>query len=77
MSDERQYAFFRIATAMGETYELERMRDVLNQMRPGQLEKMIDEAIERGVSKVMITDKAYIGFDLDKTQSSNQTAKEE
>ncbi len=63
MKDERQYAFFRIAAAMGEMHELEKMRDVVKQMEPGQLETMINEAIEQGESKVMITDKAYIGFD--------------
>ena len=62
MDDERQYVFFRIAVAMGEMYELEKMREALTQMEPGQLKKMVDDAIERGDSRVMITDKAYIDF---------------
>lgn len=74
-NDKRQYAFFRIAMAMGEMYELEKMRDVLSQMALGQLEKMVDKAVEHGTSRIMITDKAYIDFDLDKVQSCRESVK--
>ena len=69
-SEERQYGFFRIASAMAKQYELEKMRDALNQMEPGQLEKMMDEVIERGESRLMITDVGYI--DIDNVQSSSK-----
>ena len=75
MYDERQYAFFRIASAMSEIYELKKMGEVLHQMEEGQLENMIHEAADRGDSRVMITDKAYIKFDPDEIQSSRRKAK--
>lgn len=74
-SEERQFGFLRIAAAMVKQHELEKVGQVLDQMEPGQLKKMIDEAIERGDSRVMITDKAYIDFGIDKVQSSPTTAR--
>ena len=76
-SEERQYGFFRIASAITKQYELEKMKEVIEQMEPGQLEKMLEEAIERGDSRVMITDVGYIGFNGYETHSSNQKVNEE
>jgi len=76
IDDERQYGFFRIASAMTKQYELGKMKKVIEQMEPGQLEKMIEEAIERGDSRVMITDVCYIGFNGYEPQSSTPTASE-
>jgi len=67
-SDERQYAFFRIAAVMSEKYELEKMMGVVRQMEPGQLEKMVKKAATRGEPMVMITDKGYIKFDIDEVR---------
>ena len=60
MMDERQHAFLSIAMVNGEIYELKRAQDALSQMEAGQLEKLVEDAVERGDSRVMITDRAYI-----------------
>ena len=77
MSDERQYAFFRIAGAMMEGRELEKMKEAIDGMGVAQVKNMIEEAAAQGESRVMITDLGYIDFDAEEIRGLQGSANDE